>query len=171
MLIESAFLFGWVIGELCDNAHTHSEGPCYLIIESLKSNSTAVRFLSIAIGDIGIGIPASLKKNPKYSDSDEKCLLPMAFLSEVSRMEVEPKRGKGLNDVLVIAKGNSSWLRVESGNLSIQFDFRIGNKITFQNPTASAPGTRFCLVLIDNEFKEVPRETVNQILNTFMETL
>ena len=162
---------GWVIGELCDNAHTHSEGPCYLIIENLESSSTAKRYLSIAVGDIGIGIPTSLKKNPKYSRSREEVLLPMAFQSEVSRMEVEPKRGKGLNDVMAISKGNSSWLRVESGSLAMWFDFKGGHdKIEFIEPIVRVPGTRFSLVLIDGEFKEFSRAAMNELMQRFLET-
>ena len=162
---------GWIIGELCDNAHTHSEGPCYLIIEGLESPSTATRYLSIAVGDIGIGIPDSLKKNSKYTSLRDEVLLPMAFLSEVSWMEVEPKRGKGLNDVMSISKGNSSWLRVESGRLGMRFDFRGGqDKIEFVDPIVQAPGTRFCLVLIDSEFKKFSRASINKIMSDFLET-
>ena len=160
---------GWIIGELCDNAHTHSGGPCYLIIEALELTSTATRFLTIAVGDIGIGIPASLKNNPKYSNLRDDVLLPMAFQSEVSRMEVEPKRGKGLNDVMAIGKGNSSWLKVETGGLAMMFDFRGGqDKITFTHPIAQASGTRFGLVLIDSEFEKFSRASINEIVDKFM---
>lgn len=163
---------GWVIGELCDNAHTHSEGPCYLIIEALESQSTGRRHLAIAIGDMGIGIPASLKKNPRYAAQRDKILLPIAFQSEVSRMEVQPRRGKGLSDVMAISKGNSSWLRVESGNLAMMFDFRDGqDKIRFTDPIARAPGTRFGLVLIDSGFNEPSRASINEIMQGFLETL
>jgi excisionase family DNA binding protein len=163
---------GWIIGELCDNAHTHSEGPCYLIIEALESTSTSRRFLTIAVGDIGIGIPASLKKNPKYVELRDQILLPMSFLSEVSRMEVEPKRGKGLNDVMGISKCNGSWLRVESGSLAMRFDFRDGQeKIGFTHPIIQSTGTRFGLVLIDSEFMEFSRASINEIIQRFLETL
>ncbi len=163
---------GWIIGELCDNAHTHSEGPCYLIIEAIESPSTARRFLAIAVSDIGIGIPASLKKNPKYTSRRDEILLPMAFQSEVSRMEVQPKRGKGLNDVMAISKGNGSWLRVESGKLAMTFDFRDGqDQISFAEPIARAPGTRFGLVLIDSGFEEFSRASINEVMQRFLETL
>lgn len=163
---------GWIIGELCDNAHTHSEGPCYLVIEALPVTSTATRFLTIAVGDTGIGIPTSLRKNAKYSELPDEILLPMAFQSEVSRMEVEPKRGKGLNDVMAISKGNSSWLRAESCELGMSFDFRDGqDKIQFTPPIVKTPGTRFCLVLIDGTFEEVPRAKINEIMQGFIEKL
>ncbi len=168
---------GWIIGELCDNAHTHSEGPCYLIIEAFQESqrkamhtpSTTTRFLSIAIGDTGIGIPESLRKNQQYKSVKKNILLPLAFQSEVSRMEVEPKRGKGLNDVLGISKGNHSLVRVESGDLALLFDFRSHlEKIKFLPPSVHATGTRFCLVLIDNKFKKVSRESVDQTIHHFL---
>jgi hypothetical protein len=163
---------GWAIGELCDNAHTHSEGPCYLIIESLLSESTATRYLAIAVGDTGIGIPASLKRNPLYGDVQDQILFPMAFQSGISRMEVEPKRGKGLNDIISISKGNSSWLRVESGDLGIVFDFRLPtDQIKFISPVILASGTRFCLVLIDSDFQSISRSTINQAMQAFMDEL
>ena len=161
---------GWIVGELCDNAHTHSEGPCYLIVEALPTASSHTRYLSIAIGDTGIGIATSLKKNPKYSLIEDNCLMPMAFMSEVSRMEVEPKRGKGLNDIVGISKGNKSCLRVETDNLAMMFDFRSdSNALSFVQPIGDASGTRFSLLLIDSEFNEVPRGEVNAIVNNFLE--
>ncbi|MCM0604917.1 MAG: helix-turn-helix domain-containing protein [Xanthomonadaceae bacterium] len=163
---------GWIVGELCDNAHTHSEGPCYLIVEALQKSSTETRYLSIAIGDTGIGIPVSLKKNTRYENEEDRRLLPMAFKSEVSRMEVEPKRGKGLNDIIGISKGNRSCLRVESNNLAVMFDFRKNaSELEFVAPIVQTPGTRFCLLLIDAEFKEVPRIEVNNVINEFLERI
>jgi excisionase family DNA binding protein len=162
---------GWIIGELCDNAHTHSKGPCYLIIEGLQNDSTQTRYLCIALGDTGIGIPTSLKTNPKYASFDDRTLLPLAFKSEVSRMEVEPKRGKGLNDVISVAKGNKSWLRADSNQHGLFFDFRNPeDKVTYSDPKIDTMGTRFCLVLIDNEFSSVSRDEVNAIMSKFMET-
>lgn len=96
----------------------------------------------------------------------------MAFMSEISRMEVEPKRGKGLNDIIAIANGNKSWLRVESGDLALKFDFQTEpGQAGFVMPFVRAPGTRFCLVLIDGEYRDVSRAEVNAQLRQLMETL
>ena len=162
---------GWIIGELCDNAHTHSNGPCYLVIEGVENVSTEKRYLAIALGDIGVGIPESLKTNPKYKLLDDTTLLSMSFQSEISRMEVEPKRGKGLNDVLSIAKGNGSWLRADSNGLGLFFDFREGKDlISFSYPNIDTNGTRFCLLLIDSEFQQIDRKEINVMMQNFMET-
>ena len=162
---------GWIIGELCDNAHTHSlGGPCYLIIESQVRESTDTRVLLIAMGDTGIGVPTSLQSNPVYSALSEERLLLMAFLSEVSRMNTEPKRGKGLNDVLGIAKGNGAWLRVESNGQGLFFDFE-GQKdeIALARPPLQTHGTRFCLVLIDSSFQRISRHEINKLIQSFLD--
>lgn len=162
---------GWIIGELSDNAHTHSQGgPCYLIIESVASESTETRFLLIAMGDTGIGVPESLRTNPNYSTLSEERLLAMAFLSEVSRMDIEPKRGKGLNDVIGIAKGNRGWLRVESSGHGLFFDFRSEtDRITLAEPPVATRGTRFCLVLIDSVFDKISRSETDEVLHAFLD--
>jgi hypothetical protein len=162
---------GWIIGELCDNAHTHSQGgPCYLIIESLARDTTDIRFLTIAMGDTGIGVPTSLRSNPKYSNLSDEQLLHMAFLSEVSRMEVEPKRGKGLNDVLGIAKGNGAWLKIESNGQGLFFDFEEQEgEIVTARPLLPTPGTRFCLVLIDSSFQRISRHEINKFIQSFLD--
>lgn len=162
---------GWIIGELCDNAHTHSQGgPCYLIIENLVRESADTRFLLIAMGDTGIGVPASLRSNPNYSRLSDEQLLHMAFLSEVSRMDVEPKRGKGLNDVLGIAKGNGAWLRVESNGHGLFFDFE-GQEgtIALSKPPLPTSGTRFCLALIDSSFQRISRQEIDKFIQSFLD--
>ncbi len=160
---------GWIVGELCDNAHTHSEGgPCYLVIENLAGKSTDTRYLLIAVGDTGMGVPESLRSNPNYSALSKERLLPMAFLSEVSRMDIEPKRGKGLNDIIGITKGNGGWLRVESNGYGLFFDFGgETDEISVAKPPLPTRGTRFCLVLIDSSFQRLTRSETDKIIESF----
>ncbi len=132
--------------------------------------STDTRFLLIAMGDTGIGVPASLRSNPNYSTLSDERLLHMAFLSEVSRMDIEPKRGKGLNDVLAIAKGNGAWLRVESNGHGLFFNFE-GQKgaIALAKPPLPTRGTRFCLLLIDSSFQKISRHEMNKFIQSFLD--
>ena len=157
---------GWVVGELSDNSHTHSKGgPCYLMIESLHDDGPSTKFLSIVIGDIGVGIQKSLKSNPKYALlSDEKALV-SAFLSDVSSWADEHKRGKGLNDVMGIALGNQAWLRCEANGLGLFANFQEGAmSVELISNLADATGTRVGIILIDNNFRQTHRVEVNQIL-------
>ena len=159
---------GWIIGEICDNAHIHSHKPCYLIIESITKNAS--RCLTFAIGDIGIGIPSSLKKNSKYASLNHKKLLCLAFKSEVSSMEEHLKRGKGLNDILSIIKGNSSLLRVETGQTGLFFNFS-KKKVSLLTPKINIKGTRFALSLIDSDIKSVSRNSINKMLDNIWRKL
>lgn len=164
---------GWVVGELSDNCHTHSKaGPCYLMIESRHSKKIPFKFLSLVIGDIGIGIHHSLKTNVKYEHlSDEKAFV-SSFLSDVSSWSDEHKRGKGLNDIMGIGIGNEAWIRCESCGIGMFANFLAGqSEIKFDPTCTSVVGTRVGLILIDNLFKDVSRAEVNSVLNTFLETM
>lgn len=163
---------GWTLGELADNAHTHSNsnGCCFISIERLTGKESS--FLNINILDMGEGIHATLKKNPKYKDlSDEKALI-MAFKSKVSSWGDEYERGKGLTDILKIAFECNSFFRVESGENAFRFyckgDFRKIEKI---KPSSKINGTRFSITLIDEEFNEVSRQVVDTFIDEYLEKI
>src|SRR3989339_156660 len=156
----------WVFGELLDNIFTHSHALlskriCYLLISRYLIDDH--NCLSIALADLGCGIPQSLKTNPKYSAvSDERALIE-SFKTYVSSWDDAYQRGKGLTDVMKIAMGNRSFFRVESGGFSFLMDFRdpSHNKIERKRVLSKAVGTRFGLSLIDHDFvSEVSRENV-----------
>lgn len=164
---------GWVIGELSDNCHTHSKGgACYLMIESKSVERINYKFLSIVIGDIGIGIHHSLKTNTKYEHlSDLKAFI-TAFMSNVSSWPDEHNRGKGLNDILGIGIGNEAWIRCESGPHAIFADFSSQQKkINIVQNLTDTSGTRIGLILIDNTFKDIPRSEVNIVVNNLLEKI
>ena len=160
---------GWVIGELCDNTHTHSRSFCYLFVEPLMQKSSHTRILSVCVGDVGLGIQESLKSNPRYSKLMDTQAFVESFRSQTSRMEY--KRGKGLNDVLAISKGNKSWLRVDSNGTSILFDFQKKDMIQVTPSIMPTRGTRFHIVLFDSDFDNIKREEIDDLINKFKETL
>lgn len=163
---------GWTLGELADNSHTHSDcgGKVFISIERLEAKEH--NYLQINILDMGDGIHTTLKKNVKYSNlSDEKALL-MAFKSKVSSWGDEHQRGKGLTDILKIAFECNSFFRVESCNLAYMFycqDKR--REVKKIMPATSTNGTRFSIVLIDNDFKEIKRTEVDRFVDEFLEQL
>ena len=118
---------------------------------------TSMRRLVIGLGDRGLGIPNTLKANPKYSSLSDRQALLTAFLPYVSGWGDEYKRGKGLTDVVKILAGNRGHMRVESGGLALQMDFRSEAKIEFVSPMTRSCGTRYSLVLEDQGFREVSR--------------
>jgi excisionase family DNA binding protein len=156
-----------IIGELADNAMTHSaqllsERICYV---------SAQRFLyeqkdSIIVGlaDPGKGIPNTLKSSSRYSHLTNQEAFLQAFRPYVTSWEA--KRGKGLADVLAIALGNNSYLRADSGPIGLLMDFHERDRplISFNTPLADVTGTRFGLVLIDNHFESCTRTEVDEVL-------
>ena len=161
---------GWTIGELADNAHTHAGGPCFITIVSRPAGPNEPKFLCISIGDIGDGISETLMTNPKYKFLSVRDALYLAFKSTVTRWGDDARRGNGLNDLLAIGKGNMAWVRVESNGTSLFFDFREGRDHSIKRGDASAKtvGTRFSLVLIDAEFRDVSKEEINDLIDQAM---
>ncbi len=160
---------GQIIGELADNAMTHSkenisERVCYVSAKRFMLQGSDC--IIVGIADTGLGIQKSLKTNQKHKSlSDQKALLE-AFRPYVSSWEDSAKRGKGLTDVLSIAMGNHSYLRVDSNDIGLFFDFQNKNdeKISFRNPITDVTGTRFGLVLVDTNFEKCEREDVDTLI-------
>ncbi len=158
---------GWTLGELADNATTHAGGPCYFALSSVVG---PCKFLTLTIGDTGAGIPVTLKSNEIYGGLTDFEAFISAFKSDVSSWAEYHKRGKGLNDLLAIAKGNGAWVRAETNGMGIFFDFRDGShNITAREAGASNSGTKYSLVLIDSQFKYVTKKEINAFLDAFLE--
>jgi len=160
----------WILGELADNALTHSsqlamDRMCYVLANRFSYGES--NCVIIGIADLGVGIQNSLRMNSKYKNfSDQRALLE-AFKSNVSSWEDEYKRGKGLTDVVKIAMGNGSYFVVASGDTAFLMDFREdkGPRIEKRQPLTEVTGTRYGLVLIDNNFREIRRSQVDPFLN------
>lgn len=161
----------WMVGELMDNAHTHGKalGHCYVTIHRFGNEK---KYLQIDVCDFGIGIPNTIKKSPTHSkDSDQQALI-KAFKAGVSSWPAEAMRGKGLSDVLTVAMGNQSLLRVESGGQGFMLSFAgMAKHAAIQSPMATTSGTRISLVLIDQEFREVSRTEADKFVSDYMESL
>lgn len=156
-----------IIGELADNALTHSnaaigERSCYILARRfLIGNKNSV---IVGLADTGQGIHTSLKGKEKYKGFPDDLALLEAFRPYVSSWDDSANRGKGLADVLGIAWGNNSYLRVDSGEFGLFMDFSKGPTIKFRSPAAIVNGTRYGIVLIDNEFEKRDREQVDNLI-------
>lgn len=154
---------GWIIGELADNALTHAQGPCYVLIGQFGAENN---FFEVSIGDTGKGIHGSLKENPQYKELSDRDAFLKAFESYVSCWNTKEKpRGKGLCDLLTIAMGNESIVRVDSKEMGLMFNFIQGQReALLKSPASEYGGTRYCLLLINGGFKEVKREEVDRFI-------
>lgn len=163
---------GWTLGELADNTATHAGGvPCYFMLSS-SADLGPCKYLTLTIGDVGKGIPTTLQSNPDYHMLNNKEAFVNAFKSDVSSWDSGHKRGRGLNDLLGIAKGNGAWVRAESNQLGLFFDFREpeSNILSKQSGTKES-GSRFSMVLIDSEFEYVTKKEIDMILTNYLEKL
>lgn len=157
-----------IIGELADNALTHSnpvfsERKCFILAKRFIFQNNA-KCIIVGLADIGLGIHNSLRTNPKHSKYSDKRALLESFRPYISSWDDSAKRGKGLTDVLSISWGNQSFLRVDSGPVGLFMNFHDGEKIVFRNPSASVEGTRYGIVLIDNEFDRRTRSDVEKLV-------
>ncbi len=158
-----------ILGELADNAMTHSheilsERVCYVSAKRFLWKES--NCIIIGVADPGLGIPASLKQNPTYSDFSDRGALLESFKPHVTSWKDSP-RGKGLTDVLSIALGNHSLLRADTGDIGLSMNLiKSGDpKISFNEPMASVTGTRFGLILIDTNFEKTDRKVVDRLIS------
>ena len=159
---ETIGYLSWFIGELADNSLTHAQGPCYVLLGQFSGKKT---YLEIAIGDVGKGLFTSLKENPKYASLPDEIAFIKAFQSQVSCWPDDKPRGKGLSDVLALAMGSGSILRVDSKNRGLIFNFSSGQKeLMDKKPSTPHGGARFCWVLINDEFKNEDRSSVDAFI-------
>ena len=160
---------GWTLGELADNASTHSGAPCYFMLSSQVGEHKS---LTLTIGDVGVGIPPKIKSKKTYGNLTDPLAFVSAFKANVTSWDDLHKRGKGLNDLLAIAKGNDACVRAESNEQCIVFDFEQGaNSLAFRRASTRATGTRYCVVLIDSNFDMPTKSEIDGILDEFMEDI
>jgi hypothetical protein len=157
-----------IIGELSDNTLTHShklitERKCFILAKRFLYGGSEC--IIVGLADIGIGIPETLKTNPKYESLSDKAAFLEAFRPFVSSWPDEAGRGKGLADVISIAWGNKSILRVDTGSDGLYWNFE-GNapNVTFKEPASLVHGTRYGIMLVNNEFERRTRPEVDELV-------
>lgn len=115
--IISETFFGyllWISGEIMNNIFDHGQ----TLGKTLKGGILAMNIKNntahIVIGDLGIGIQASLEKNPKLQaqNLNPKKAIKLALTEHTSGWP--QKRGNGLPDVLRIIKAGNGSLKIYS---------------------------------------------------------
>lgn len=134
----------FAFGELCDNAISHSGASPIFVAAQRYSGKTShpPPRLELAVGDIGIGIPDHLRRNPRYEDvSDDAEAISLALKPGVTG--TRDRRGWGFHDVLAesedVAEGQ---MLVLSGRGGARVPFgREGSRRRFWELDGRLPGT------------------------------
>lgn len=163
---DRAGYIGWIIGELSDNSLTHAKGACYIMVSRFIGNGSS-GFIEIAVGDVGVGVYESLRNNKKYKLLNNKQAFLKAFQSGVSSWPDEAERGKGLCDLLTIAYGNNGFVRADSNELGLFFNFGAGQRgVEFHQPLTAVKGSRFSVILFEKDFKSSQRSEIDSFLDS-----
>lgn len=147
----------WGLGELVDNAFTHSHaiadpGGALIMAQSYHNR------VEICVGDLGRGVRKSLLDNPEYvsrlaSDTEALHLALQPRTSSWNGKGGVLRRGNGLYDMIGIAQGSGGRMDIRSGQGRLYFaDGRLGKD---DNPGFLA-GTLVSLAIPVGEF-DIPQ--------------
>jgi hypothetical protein len=104
------------LGELVDNVHAHSRKP----ETGLATFVVAPKWLEIVVSDIGIGVHASLRENPKFSTSPHAgASLRLAIGDGHSRLQTAG-RGNGIGNLFRSLAGHNAEIRFRSDDYLLQ---------------------------------------------------
>lgn len=120
----------WIAGELANNVFDHGQTLGRTLKGGILALDVKDNILELAIGDLGIGIKASLEKNPQIQIKkiDAKQAIQLALAENTSGWP--HKRGNGLPDVLRI-------VRAGKGKIKIYSDQIIWTEVNSQNKWAN----------------------------------
>jgi anti-sigma regulatory factor (Ser/Thr protein kinase) len=79
--------------------------------------------LDIAIGDVGVGIPASLRANPAFGSLTDVEAIRRALDQGVSSL-IDPDRGLGLPELVHRSRQLRGYVRILSGSAGVEVDHR-----------------------------------------------
>lgn len=132
-----------IISELCHNIKDHSEDEGFVAVQRYQRRSDGKRYVVIGVGDLGVGIRASLGRRVDISSLNHLDAIIHALKKDTSAY---PERGLGLYMVSKIMKDYSGTLHIRSGDVRLYLR---------HNPrgieTSNFPGTQVSISLSEIE--------------------
>jgi ABC-type transporter Mla MlaB component/anti-sigma regulatory factor (Ser/Thr protein kinase) len=132
-----------IISELCYNIKDHSEDEGFVAVQRYQRKADGKRYVVIGVGDLGVGIRASLGHRIDISTLNHLDAIIHALKKDTSAY---PERGLGLYMVSKITKDYAGTLHIRSGNARLHLR---------HNPrgieTANFPGTQVSISLSEIE--------------------
>lgn len=141
---SDAFDICIILSEVCHNVFEHNEGKTvgYAAMQAYTSRQ-GKKFLQVSVGDDGLGVPETLRRNPQYANlTDDSDAIIKSFENHVSEFD-DPTRGNGLYHLLELVVNHKGTLTVRSGmgKVYIRGDKKQGR--TFD--VAQLKGTQFAI--------------------------
>jgi ABC-type transporter Mla MlaB component len=132
-----------IISELCHNIRDHSQDEGFVAVQRYQRRADGKRYVVIGVGDLGVGIRASLGRRIDISSLNHLDAIIHALKKDTSAY---PERGLGLYMVSKIMRDYAGTLHIRSGNARLYLR---------HNPrgieTANFPGTQVSISLSEIE--------------------
>lgn len=109
-LLESVY-------EIADNVRYHSKAAGGVMAAQVYGQESDERRVTVAIGDVGVGIRRSLLESGRYEPVDDVHAIRLALKEDVSAID-DPGRGVGLPTTLETTTGLGGTMVVRSGAAS-----------------------------------------------------
>jgi anti-anti-sigma regulatory factor/anti-sigma regulatory factor (Ser/Thr protein kinase) len=141
---HDAFDICIMLSEICHNVFDHNEGKtvCYGAMQTYAPRR-GEKFLQVSIGDDGLGIPTTLRRNPKYADlTNDWDAIVKSFENQVSEFD-DLTRGNGLYHLLSLVLRHKGTVTVRSGmgKVYVRGDEKWGRRFE----VAELEGTQFAM--------------------------
>lgn len=140
---HDAYDLAIVFSELCNNVLDHSPVTAQGLAAMQVFGSSTGRFMQFVVGDRGVGIKATLQRNPRFAAlrSDIQAIMASTHLG-VSE-HVEATRGNGLHHLLELAFKHHGSIQIRSGQGKVYW--RMDHQQRYQFPVPHLQGAQFSI--------------------------
>jgi hypothetical protein len=145
----SAVAKAWAtaVATATDNTIEHARSPIGALVSAQRYRQ---RGLELAVVDLGDGVPATLRRNPRYSDLADLGAVEHALEDGVSSSQ-EQGRGAGLADLVRdVGRVGQYTLRVSSGNAELTLGWDNGRTSRNRSIPASYVRGTWIAIRLDN---------------------
>ena len=139
-----AFDIATAISEICQNTFDHNQHTCGFIAMQVYGSGTN-RFVEIGVADYGVGLTATLRRNPKNPPViSDYAAIRVAIQLGTSEYD-DPTRGTGLHHLLEIAYKHEGSVQFRSGSATMRF--RMDKRQGWGFRVVRMPGVQITLTL------------------------
>jgi anti-sigma regulatory factor (Ser/Thr protein kinase) len=139
-----AFDLATAVSEMCQNTFDHNSGTAGFVAMQVYGKGPK-RFLEIGVSDYGVGLAATLRRNPKNGAVGSD-LVAIQLATKLGTSEHDdPTRGTGLYHLLEITYKHAGAIQVKSGNAKVYY--RMDRRQGYAFTVPAVPGVHVALSL------------------------